>query len=334
MNASSLGDTSTWAPHRAERFSPQRRSYDDDTPIREPRLQPWQDGIKEWYWVFGDGHDYVEHMAFSECWRGACCQEGSGAEWAINGNHNHFYYGPGLYNGSLTVTDDDEYELLGADKTDTLGFKVLAFDMELFADKYLIAVGELVPAYLYFEPYPCETGYLKMEIGQFQGWYIDDVKVWADPYRHVQLVPTAGYWDLSSFSPTTVWIEALEPGYAAVDLKFLINSAEETCRERLVLKAVQVNITVNLEDPQVNGVRSGLDESTLRFELNGVVIPNSSLTIGRTYELIDGENVLTNMSISYHPSGSELTFGTNTVKVDIDDMVDNHMPQLVQTFEI
>jgi len=121
---------------------------------------------------------------------------------------------------------------------------------------------------------------------------------------------------------------------AAVDLKFLINSAEETCRERLVLKAVQVNITVNLEDPQVNGVRSGLDESTLRFELNGVVIPNSSLTIGRTYELIDGENVLTNMSISYHPSGSELTFGTNTVKVDIDDMVDNHMPQLVQTFEI
>lgn len=91
-------------------------------------------------------------------------------------------------------------------------------------------------------------------------------------------------------------------------------------------------ITVNLTDPLVNGVRSGLDVDTLRFELNGNVIDHSNLTILPTYDSIETD-ILTDLTVKYVPLSSELNLlGTNTVKVDIDDMVDNHMDQIELTF--
>ena len=71
------------------------------------------------------------------------------------------------------------------------------------------------------------------------------------------------------------------------------------------------------------------------FKLNDSVVSNSNLTITRTTELIDGSDVLVKMVISYNPSDGELIDqGTNTVKIDIEDMVDNQMNQIVETFTL
>jgi hypothetical protein len=100
----------------------------------------------------------------------------------------------------------------------------------------------------------------------------------------------------------------------------------------ITITAVKVDINVDISDSIVNSICSGLDESTLRFELNGTVINNALLTIGRIYQLVGGENILKELHISYVPLASQLIPGTNTVKVDIDDMVDNHMNQVIKTF--
>jgi hypothetical protein len=98
---------------------------------------------------------------------------------------------------------------------------------------------------------------------------------------------------------------------------------------------VEVELQATLEDQEVNGVRSGLDETTLVFQLNGTAIPNASLSLTKTTETIDGVTVLTKLIIEYSPSCSELLIpGTNTVQVDIDDMVENHMTPLYTTFDV
>jgi hypothetical protein len=44
---------------------------------------------------------------------------------------------------------------------------------------------------------------------------------------------------------------------------------------------------------------------------------------------------VTSIKVSYKPSYSELYLsGDNTVKIDIDDMVGNHMDQRVHTFQL
>jgi hypothetical protein len=94
-------------------------------------------------------------------------------------------------------------------------------------------------------------------------------------------------------------------------------------------------INIDIEDPKVNDVRSGLNESTLVVTLNGNTISKQRLTLTRTYETIDGEQVLVKLHVLYVPATSELrTSGNNTVTVDIDDMVENHMEQVTATFQI
>ena len=101
------------------------------------------------------------------------------------------------------------------------------------------------------------------------------------------------------------------------------------------MSVLKVEIVVDLEDQEVNGVRSGLKQDTLRFELNGNVIPNSNLTLQPTTETVDGELILTRLKVTYEPSYSELNLsGSNTVKVDIDDVVNNHMDQVVNVFQL
>lgn len=96
-----------------------------------------------------------------------------------------------------------------------------------------------------------------------------------------------------------------------------------------------MEIVVDLEDQEVNGVRSGLKQDALKFDLNGYVIPTSNLTLQPTTTMIDGEEITTKLKVIYVPSCNELNLpGSNTVKVDIDDMVDNHMDQVVKTFQL
>jgi len=97
----------------------------------------------------------------------------------------------------------------------------------------------------------------------------------------------------------------------------------------------KVDLNVTLEDEEVNGVRSGLDEDTLVFDLNGNVIPKSALTLTRTTETVDGVDITTELNVEYTPSCDELVVpGSNTLKVDIDDNVDNHMDQISETFSV
>lgn len=50
---------------------------------------------------------------------------------------------------------------------------------------------------------------------------------------------------------------------------------------------------------------------------------------------VDGEQITTKLKVTYVPSCSELNLpGSNTVKVDIDDMVSNHMDQVVKMFQL
>ena len=96
---------------------------------------------------------------------------------------------------------------------------------------------------------------------------------------------------------------------------------------------VEVDLAIEVEDPKINNVRSGLNVGTLQIKLNGTAISNPS--IQTTYETIDGEQVPVKLNISYTPTCSELVFpGTNTVTVDIDDRVNNHMEQVTDTFQL
>jgi hypothetical protein len=101
---------------------------------------------------------------------------------------------------------------------------------------------------------------------------------------------------------------------------------------------LDVMIAVELEDPEptpTNTVRTGLNENTLKFELNGKRIPKTELTLLKLTERVGSDNIVTSIKVSYKPSYSELYLsGDNTVKIDIDDMVGNHMDQRVHTFQL
>jgi len=89
-----------------------------------------------------------------------------------------------------------------------------------------------------------------------------------------------------------------------------------------------VTIQLELQDPIVNGVCSGLDESTLRVVLNGRDVPHTDLTLERTWATIDDSEVLTRLKITYKPNRDKLRPGRNTVTADIQDKVKNPMDQI------
>ncbi len=113
------------------------------------------------------------------------------------------------------------------------------------------------------------------------------------------------------------------------------NSTNCVLSDTARLTVVEVDIVVDLEDQDVNGVRSGLNQDSLNFRLNGSTIPASSLTLEPTTVTVDGEQITTKLKVSYVPSCDELNLsGSNTVTVDIDDMVDNHMDQITTSFQL
>jgi hypothetical protein len=161
------------------------------------------------------------------------------------------------------------------------------------------------------------------------------VKLTSDSSK-ISITPTDGLRTPAEFTITGVTKSDL-PG--DVPLLATIISGEETdpevvsCVATSSITVLKVDIVVDLEDQEVNGVRSGLKQDTLRFDLNGNMIPASNLTLQPTTVTVDGEQITTNLKVTYLPSCSELNLpGSNTVKVDIDDMVNNHMDQVVNTF--
>lgn len=177
------------------------------------------------------------------------------------------------------------------------------------------------------------------------GWTADEVRLYikdssSEIIKYVPLSTALGeqtaYWD--GKNARGQWAE---PGQYTAQIrvrKYATYIWSDT--HTFYVQSVQnVQIIVVIEDPKVNDVCSGLNQYTgsLVFELNGTVIPNSNLSLQQTYEYDDGDPnpILTNLQITYCPSASELIIpGENVVKIDIDDIVDNHMDQVVQTFQL
>ncbi len=108
-----------------------------------------------------------------------------------------------------------------------------------------------------------------------------------------------------------------------------------TIGKKAMLYVVKAEIVVELEDVVRNSVCSGLKVDTLKFELNGNLIDREKLTLQSTMDMVAGENVMTKLKVTYMPSGYEINLiGSNMVKIDIDDAVDNHMDQVEKNFQI
>ncbi|HOW96854.1 MAG TPA: hypothetical protein P5567_06835 [Kiritimatiellia bacterium] len=125
-------------------------------------------------------------------------------------------------------------------------------------------------------------------------------------------------------------------GASAGEVEFIdaVHPESGAC-DKAKYTVLKVEIVVELEDQEVNGVRSGLKQDTLKFDFNDNVIHTSHLTLQPTTATVDGEQITTKLRVFYVPSCNELNLpGSNTVKVDIDDMVDNHIDQVVNTFQL
>jgi hypothetical protein len=96
----------------------------------------------------------------------------------------------------------------------------------------------------------------------------------------------------------------------------------------------KIEIVVDLEDPKINSVRSGLNLATIKFILNGNQIPYDKLTIKvEESEWLDGP-IVCKCKVTYAPTLAELSTSPsgNLVTVDVEDNVKNAMEQQVKTF--
>ena len=214
-----------------------------------------------------------------------------------------------------------EYEVSvfaqSADQNDWDSCRVYVFDAEISGEEQYIGYGTAMDFDYEIEPY--------------SGWYPDNVSFWIEDEGGSPVYDESG-WGAVTGSGIVNWDGRdnygfwLEPGVYYACLRVDIGYTFYTgWYEFTVLRP---EIEVSISEPVTNNVRSGLDLGTLRFELNGTVIQTSNLSIDSSYT----GDLLTCLDIQYIPLSAELVSGTNTVKVDIDDNVDNHMDQLVETF--
>ena len=98
-----------------------------------------------------------------------------------------------------------------------------------------------------------------------------------------------------------------------------------------------IDIEIDLLDPVVEGIYTGLDRSTLRVKLNGTQIANSSMTITETTAMLDGTRVIKSMKIKYlnrnTSNTSSLIEGTNNITVAIKDNAENEADSNISTSE-
>lgn len=121
----------------------------------------------------------------------------------------------------------------------------------------------------------------------------------------------------------------------ALEDKVAHTTSYKTASDSMTLVAKDMAIIIAIEEKNPNGVRSGLDKDTLKVKINDTDVAGSDLTLEATYDpvLVDGVKILTNLKVICLLCCRDLYYtGDNTVTVDIDDMVDNHMPQKQETF--
>ncbi|MEI7945583.1 MAG: hypothetical protein WCJ02_02755 [bacterium] len=109
----------------------------------------------------------------------------------------------------------------------------------------------------------------------------------------------------------------------------------KTANDSMVLAAKDTAIIIDIKEKNPNNVRSGLDKDTLKVKINGTDFTGSDLILETVYDpvLVDGVKILANLKVICRLCCRDLyNTGGNTVTVDIDDMVDNHMPQKQETF--
>jgi hypothetical protein len=158
--------------------------------------------------------------------------------------------------------------------------------------------------------------------------------------------PSASYWTLganpkvpgsgNSFSGTTT---VSTPGSYTLTANYtgtVANCAACTCAASGSTNCIvsKIEIVVDLEDPKINSVRSGLNLETIKFILNGNPIPYDKLTIKvEESEWLDG-TIVCKCKVTYAPTLAELSISPsgNLVTVDVEDNVKNAMEQQVKTF--
>lgn len=109
----------------------------------------------------------------------------------------------------------------------------------------------------------------------------------------------------------------------------------KTASDSITLVAQDKAIVIDIVENKINNVRSGLDIDTLKVKINGTDFTGSDLILQTVYDpiLVDGVQILSNLKVICRLCCYNLNYtGGNTVTVDIDDMVDNHMPQKTKAF--
>jgi hypothetical protein len=121
-----------------------------------------------------------------------------------------------------------------------------------------------------------------------------------------------------------------------MDRSITVTHEKSRAEDRANFTVNKVEIVVDFEDPKRNGVCSGINQFSLKIELNGKLInwlfDLSRITMDSSTDPLTGADKL---KVTYVPSLDDLNLtGSNTVKVDINDNVNNHMDQVVKSFQI
>ncbi|MBM4046263.1 MAG: hypothetical protein FJ279_14225 [Planctomycetes bacterium] len=131
-----------------------------------------------------------------------------------------------------------------------------------------------------------------------------------------------------------VIFRASAEGLTKVKVVYSVAGQTYTASPVEFMSNMPVTIRLELQDPEVNGVRSGLDEATLAVMLNDVQVGAGDLALERTWADMDGQQVLAKLKLTYKPSREKLRSGQNTVTVNIKDKVKNAMNPISSAFNM
>jgi len=142
-------------------------------------------------------------------------------------------------------------------------------------------------------------------------------------------------WSASDAVKTTGTGGSFTTSWTSTGLKTVIAACGNAISK--TIKVVQPVIKACLKDTRVGGVSSGLNESSLVFKLNNVVIDKARLKLDYTPTdgIITTDSPLVQLDVTFTPSCGEYNLTeTNTVTVNINDNVSNAMDTLQETFQI
>jgi len=319
--------------NKAVNFNARSGSYDPDNGY--PHC--CGTGITNYHWIWPDA---AQDPTPSKENPDECC----------SGLASCHFHATGVYDLHVIVTDDEgatnwDWARVYVVKVniDGGGYVVLNDDDDNnsgYPDKDesgpITGENDLVPIYLSVDP-PDAPG--SVILRALSGG--EKIKVWYEQTKQTQVTLPAT-WAPSRGVPSTLWVEgfAISSSLNDIELEFSYKyytsqPAVDSDTIQFTVYSTEVPIIVELEDPKVNEVRSGLDEDSLCFWLNDERIPNSELTLEHTYEQVDGEQVLAKLKVTYIPPRAKLIIpGTNEVAASIADKVFNLMEPVVTTFDM